>query len=257
MLYPARQVLGERVGTLIIASHEKMLKGNWDVLFVLDACRHDMFNLVHKESGMAGTLIPVNSGAIETDLWYEKHWSEYQEDIILITPHARIFKNGHCKNFYASVDTSDIKNQDDWRSPEMAVKVFREAQKENADKRFIVHLIPPHLPFLGEHGRKWLESIRLLIHPDYKRIAGLCNNGRDLTWSKVKEFYIENIKFAIGFIKNIPSEIAGKIVITGDHGELLGENGLYGHGYKIDSLLETLTTVPWFEFNNEKNTVDS
>lgn len=242
----------------VTTSHKQLLQQDWDVLFVLDACRFDMFDLVHKEAGIAGTLIPADSGAIETDLWYEKHWSKFQEDIILITPHARLFNNGHYKKFYSSVDTSDIKNQDDWRSPEAAVKVLAEAQRENEGKKFIVHLIPPHLPFLGEHGREWLRSVDLLVNPVYRRVADLCNKGHEPKWSKLKEFYTENLKFALGFVKGILPKIEGRIVITGDHGELLGENGLYGHGSKIgkiDSLLETLTTVPWFEC--EKNTMVS
>lgn len=243
------------MGNLII-KQESLLKKSWDVLFILDACRFDMFEQVYESMGLSGKLRCVDSEAIETDHWYQKHWSGHNNEIILVTPHARLFKNSHYKNFFGAINTSGIPEQDDWRSPEMAVKVFTDSQKENKDKRFIVHLIPPHLPFLGKCGRAWLEDIGLFKHPDYKRIASMCNAG-DIKWDKIKEYYLENIRFSLGFIKDSLEKIQGKIVITSDHGDLLGENGLFGHGYEDENVREILTTVPWLELNNEKDTLDS
>ena len=57
--------------------------------------------------------------------------------------------------------------------------------------------------------------------------------------------YTEDLKLALKcckqVIENLPDK---KIVITSDHGSLLGEKGRYGHGgRKYKELLE----VPWFQ----------
>lgn len=56
--------------------------------------------------------------------------------------------------------------------------------------------------------------------------------------------YEKNLKIVLENVKNLVGELSGTIIITSDHGELLGEKGNYSHGPNfIDPLLKE---IPWF-----------
>jgi len=66
----------------------------------------------------------------------------------------------------------------------------------------------------------------------------------------VKRAYQINLDLVLRYVARLIKHLyGGKIVITADHGELLGEHGLYGHspGLKFPQLVE----VPWFEVSKE------
>jgi len=55
----------------------------------------------------------------------------------------------------------------------------------------------------------------------------------------VRNAYRENLELVLNYVKQLVAEIpSGKIIITADHGEWLGEDGRYGHA---------LMEVPWLE----------
>jgi len=57
--------------------------------------------------------------------------------------------------------------------------------------------------------------------------------------------YVHDLKLVLGYIKKIvDNNPEKKIVITGDHGERLGENGRYTHGGKRTKIIKE---VPWYE----------
>jgi len=57
--------------------------------------------------------------------------------------------------------------------------------------------------------------------------------------------YVHDLKLVLGNIKKvIDNHPDKKIVITGDHGERLGEHGRYSHGGKRTKVIKE---VPWFE----------
>lgn len=61
----------------------------------------------------------------------------------------------------------------------------------------------------------------------------------------LKSLYEENLKIALQEVTKMINRLPGRVIITSDHGELLGEEGLYGHpsGFAHNKLLE----VPWLE----------
>ena len=68
--------------------------------------------------------------------------------------------------------------------------------------------------------------------------------------------YIINLKLVLEalqiLIQNIlTNDAEAKIVITSDHGELLGENGKFGHGIEHPVVRE----VPWFEVKECKENI--
>jgi len=69
--------------------------------------------------------------------------------------------------------------------------------------------------------------------------------------SGLRKAYRENLEIVLRYVAVLCYELSGTIVITSDHGELLGENGKYGHkcGSKDPLLLE----VPWFRVTGVKS----
>ncbi|MAG26905.1 hypothetical protein CMI47_15305 [Candidatus Pacearchaeota archaeon] len=67
--------------------------------------------------------------------------------------------------------------------------------------------------------------------------------------SGIRRAYEENLEFALSHISTLSKNLKGRIVITADHGEYLGEKGFLGHG-KNPPHSEVITDVPWFVINN-------
>lgn len=70
---------------------------------------------------------------------------------------------------------------------------------------------------------------------------------RNLGKEGLRRAYMENLKIALKHVAELVDAVNGKIVITADHGEMLGEKGLYSHwpGAKNKLLLE----IPWLEID--------
>ncbi|MBN1796642.1 MAG: hypothetical protein JW804_08215, partial [Sedimentisphaerales bacterium] len=59
----------------------------------------------------------------------------------------------------------------------------------------------------------------------------------------LKRCYEENLRRALDAVRFLVEHLSGRVVVTSDHGELLGERGLYGHGAGSDEPI--LREVPW------------
>jgi hypothetical protein len=61
----------------------------------------------------------------------------------------------------------------------------------------------------------------------------------------LRRAYEENLRVVLKYASQLSAELSGSIIITADHGELLGEGKKYGHypGRRIPELVE----VPWFK----------
>ena len=125
------------------------------------------------------------------------------------------------------------------------------------EKKFIIHLMQPHYPFLnknieGTTGIKKLTD-RMLNKRSGPGITVFHKLQKGLiTLNEVKDSYNENLFIVMKYVVDIVNLLDGKIFITSDHGEALGENyhkylpiKVYGHprGTRINAL----TDVPWYE----------
>lgn len=67
---------------------------------------------------------------------------------------------------------------------------------------------------------------------------------RELGEDGYRKAYLEDLKIVLKHASAIVEELSGKIVVSADHGELLGERGEWGH---VSGLCPELVEVPWFE----------
>lgn len=270
------------MGTAIpIQSYHRGRFADWDYLVILDACRYDTFAEVVTELDLPGTLTKVDSGTVNTSYWYRDHWSHEDTDAILVTANPWSFRDGISNNaskrfaraIWADPEGKDVRGNAairerieplcGWKGgfgvfhPSIALECFREFKEEGC--RYLIHLIPPHLPFIGEKGQAFFKRRGLESHIHggiYQRIE---NYGQKGHWPELRDLYKESIVAALYCLVSYAELFSdGRLVVTSDHGEFLGEpsfdkDGRYCHKVfgetqeERDSIQELLQTVPWFE----------
>ncbi len=149
--------------------------------------------------------------------------------------------------------------------------------------RTVLHYMQPHAPFLGHGDGGKLTTIRdgikkqgaqesepdedSLLSPVVDRVrplvestlersslamkaglwleldtASVLSNG---TRETVMEYHEENLRIAFERIVDLLEDLDGDIVITADHGEAFGEQGIWEH--HIETHIPPLIEVPWLE----------
>ena len=149
--------------------------------------------------------------------------------------------------------------------------------------RTVLHYMQPHAPFLGHGDGGKLTTIRdgikkqgaqesepdedSLLSPVVDRVrplvestlersslamkaglwleldtASVLSNG---TRETVIQYHEENLRIAFERIVDLLDDLDGDIVITADHGEAFGEQGIWEH--HIETHIPPLIEVPWLE----------
>lgn len=218
-----------------------ILSEPWKYLIILDACRYEYFRQVAEQENYPGTLIPCHSPFTYTVEWYTRTWTDIDKsDIILVSgsPMAWTeFVEFLNRDFYRSVGS--FKREDNWTPyglPE-AKSVLDDAEMQsliNPHCRIVIHLLPPHLPFIGPKGVAIMDA---LGGPERFMKGGLYPAIEQYTkrhHQEVVEAYKESIKYAMDDI--MQCKWLDKTIVTSDHSEAMNP-GAYCH---------VSGTVPWF-----------
>ncbi|MFC7131487.1 hypothetical protein [Haloferax chudinovii] len=231
---------------------------DWDVLFVLDACRADLFEETVPDSGINySSYEMVESPASSTPEWTSRLFEGRSfGDVVYITANpwtARVAPN----SFHDRIDVWHDDFDDDVGTvrPEAMIKAAKAAIDDYPNKRIVVHLMQPHVPFIGgaevDEGSK--NNPEQVINEQIKTTGKEGSFGRlrygDGDVKKVWSDYKSNLEIALKNIQNITNDIDGRIVLTSDHGNMFGEIAwpfpirVYGHpdGLRSSPLIE----VPW------------
>lgn len=148
-----------------------------------------------------------------------------------------------------------------------------------SDKRKIIHFLPPHYPYVSIENDFYdgLSNRRISYHEkkDIKKLKNKLKNflirgiGKNNYWriketcglppmgyyetiwrrirdnrAKWKNIYVNNLKWALEEVSSLVDYLDGTTIVSADHGEALGEKGIYGHP-NID--IPELREVPWLE----------
>ena len=150
------------------------------------------------------------------------------------------------------------------------------------EKRFVIHYLQPHAPFIefddikkilnsvGVSKRNLLYHIKELFPLNVRRKVGLLIlkhfghklygflfnllNGKENTYHQLivryygidtlREYYQKNLELALKYVKYLAEHIKDNFIITSDHGELLGEYGIFAHPDIVYDE-EIQLSVPW------------
>lgn len=261
--------------SIVVKQYRTGYFADWRYLIILDACRYDVFAELAQER-YGREPVKADTRCHITAWWYRKFWSREDTPVHLISANPVPFSSSRGWNAYRRFRTaiwadpagSAVKTRPELThvlgdfqkpgnsifDPAFALRIF-EATKIPGE-RYVIHLVPPHLPFLGRRGRALFARLGLNIDGDQRIYKCIQEYGRAGHWDELRECYIENVEYALDALERFRHLFAdGKTVITSDHAELIGEpsfdeNGIYRHGRnsKIPELFQVLRTVPWMEW---------
>lgn len=259
---------------------EPIYEQDWDVLIVLDACRADLMEEVASEYEFVSTEATTSVASTSAE-WMEKNFrsADYQDEVrqtayVTGNPFTdEVFFDQQCPECGAarsrvpgkqcaacssSAPPERVPNhsfeclEEVWRYhwdddygtilpgplTDRAIEVWR----EGSSRRMIVHYMQPHHPFVT-------SSIETSLSPD-----GFGEMGRESVWDQLRagrvdrdrvwNDYRENLTVVLEsvgkMLRNIDTD---SVVITSDHGNAVGEWGLYGHHRGVP--LPQMKRVPW------------
>jgi hypothetical protein len=280
-----------------------IVQEKWDYLIILDACRYDYFEHLYKDY-FDGNLAKRISMGSSTGEWRDKSFPDNYEDIIYISANPQFCIDSEVYGFTAGGHFHKV--YEIWKTgwdkekgtvlPETLTKMASDIIKKTVGKRFIIHYLQPHAPYLelqeGSKGYndvnsvtdsqkgiegyeltsafkqnifkkllKLFENTKLLgNHPDWvlrKMLRMPCKAPMEWAWRNagkegLRKAYRRNLELVLEQVAELIKGLSGRIVITSDHGELLGENKSFGHPHgSIDPIQ---IEVPWLVIEKHDRT---
>lgn len=218
---------------LIVNQPRLIHKTKWDYLIILDACRYDYF----KEE-WDGKVQCVKSPASETCSWLQRTFPDYYPYTIHSTnPFINSKGIGHWRyhakdHFTRVVDLwNDLWNEE--YGTVLPESVFEATR--TADPRSLVWFLQPHAPYINQHRRCTSQEF-LYWKPNNKGKA-------HYEVGELQQAYKANLREVLKWVQKLIDKLHGKIIVTSDHGELLGEYGKVGHPSNMN--VPELRNVPW------------
>lgn len=257
---------------------------DWDVLVVLDACRYDQLVALADEFDFLDTVDSRVSAATSTTIWSRRNFADRFATELAATTYLTANPNSITigdTTFPERCDCGHAVGPDHralvWNCPacdarvagerhhpfDKLVELWRERwdaelgtllpgyvtaravelARNRETERLIVHYNQPHHPFLTRRGGQW--SRPLDVNDDYLNVWEALRDG-GIGETAVWEAYQENLRLVLADVAVLLSNVDATVAITSDHGNALGEWGVYGHP-NPPVPIESLVRVPWVE----------
>lgn len=211
----------------------ELLWENWDHIIILDGARYDAFKQMYKLE-LEGELHEVyNRGCTWTVQWFHHHFTGRN-------PHT-IFHGGaplyaYTTNPYGYDERDHFEEVVPWEDFEWSKsdktvppREVTNAVREQIPRKSVIRYLQPHNPY------------RQL--PDVVTISDASNHSEN----ELKTAYYDNLRWVMAELSNnLLPYLDGRVCITSDHGQCLGDCGQYLHG-PHHKKHRHLTSVPFFE----------
>jgi hypothetical protein len=227
----------------------------WDLLIILDACRYDLFvefGPQHRVFERFSSVERMYSVGSQSEDWIERTFESAEGSRLAQTTY--ISDDGHVDMMnesglhdIVSIELTEDNSIGGVIRPEVITEeALRQFRSPGASK-FIVHYTQPHAPFLHCVGK-------------YDSTAE-GSGGSQNVWTGIRdgEFekdevwrdYGRNLLLVLDHVETMIENFEGKIVVTADHGNAMGEFGLYGHPGR--EAAPSIRAVPWAVANGSGN----
>lgn len=218
----------------------------WDLLIVLDACRVDLLRSVADEYDFLGDIERVESVGSMSKEWMAKTFTDEYADEVAET--AYVTSNVFSDRMLDADRFGTLEEvwRDGWDQEAdtvlprtMTDRAIRTAREDDPD-RLIVHYVQPHHPFVGLDAGFDADPFGPALSDTVVDALRKGKVGRETFW----EAYQDNLRLALDDVELLLSNAdADRVAITADHGDALGEWGIYDH--PVGCLHPAVRTVPW------------
>jgi len=232
-------------------------RADWDVLIVLDACRADALREV------TGTDAPaVRSPGVCTPQWIAKVGPLLERlNVLYFTANPVVDREVQKRSL--QVELISIWKRHWSRFTRLAIPSVHPLSVNGVvltylemgrleGRRVVIHYLQPHSPYIGaiplavsRWGRSNSEfgrACHALTRPDVAVRQGAFD------WTLLKRAYRMNLALAWDAARQLAGQLTGTIIVTSDHGEMLGEDGgKFGH--EGHWRYPQLYAVPWLRLD--------
>lgn len=229
-----------------------LFEADWDSCLILDACRYDLFERV---ADLPGETTAVQSRGSSTREFLEGNFDGRElHETVYVTASPMLYRHrDHIDVSFHAV--RNVWQDQGWNEqyrtvlPETTANAAVDAADRFPDKRLLVHFLQPHYPFLGPTGREQFDLDRLDFQWD-----AVAANTLGISEDVVRRAYEENLEEVLPAVERLLERLAGRTVVTADHGQMMGERAFpvpvreYGHPAGIYT--DELVRVPWHVSRN-------
>lgn len=240
-----------------------ILDRDWDNLILLDGCRCDAFREVNT---IKGDYRCIRSNASSSqEFFYANFNKKTLDDVVYYSANTSVDSQ--------SVEFHELYRlwESHWDSDTMTVlpsdvaEFVLETEKYYRNKRVIIHFMQPHMPFLVADGgaiKRHPVAGNFASKP-HRETIGENVEVEDPWWERLKrgeitfnetwDAYLSTLEVSLSYVAHIVDQIPGKTVISADHGNAFGENGVFGHPSFVYE--DVVIKVPWHVIDGERKNI--
>lgn len=231
---------------------------NWEVLVILDGARVDVTQSVITEYNVGSTWSPAST-SID---WIQRHFDDTNQKYWGSAGY--VTANPFAAHNTENAESADLDKKDlgffnpvysrAWREvnginttpPEDVTDAAISAWREQDIDRLIIHYMQPHQPFRSRPD--WAS-----VFTDISDLDTEMNQGRSDIWLRLRDGEIERNELWNAYKDNLVwvwedvterllTNLDASVIITADHGNGMGEWGMWGHQKR--QLAPTIRKVP-------------
>ena len=219
----------------------------WDLLVILDACRPEWMRTVQDEYNFITDVDAIHSVGSHSDEWisntFTDEYADEMADTVYIT--GNHYADGLADSDLKAFETAHDYGEWAYDSASPPANVITDLAVQTAREedwgRCIVHYMQPHKPFLtreGERGEFSVKDWSLGYQPYHRHFDG------ELSLDDLHAEFTENLRYVLDELEILLENIdAPSTVLTSDHGQALGEAGLWDHTVGVKH--PCMRRVPW------------
>jgi len=230
-------------------SGEPIYEREWDLLIILDACRVDLMKEVQNDFEFITNVDQVRSVDTMTREWMRGNFNTDYADEMAETVY--ICGNPLSQRVLAG---NDFKLLDEvWKyswddtigtlPPRPITDRAILAARSRSPNRMIVHYMQPHYPFIPQPELDHGIELNKFGELPWDNVWDRLRKG-ELEQSEVWDGYRDNLLHVLNDVELLLRNIdKNTVIITSDHGNGIGEWGVYGHPIHIP--IDEIQSVPW------------
>lgn len=235
--YKIAEKINQQFGRFVTGS--PIWDREWDICCILDACRADTYQEVDEDADEYWSV------ASSSKYWLERTFGDRDTSSVGYIS-ANPFAAGLDENQFGyshlepvTMTSHGIETVDPETLRDHAVSAWRQRDDLGIDQ-LVVHFMQPHVPFRSKP--EWFGQL-LGTETWGSHLAYRVGNG-EIKRSDWMDAYRDNLAWVLDEgVHPMTDLVDGTVGITADHGNALGEWGLFGHPRGV--AVPAVRKVPW------------